>query len=80
MLPVLSSQVSDGGTDVRHVVPIAKGGRKTWENIVTACWRCNNKKVVARWRSRHEAQKKPVKPRWNPIVTIIDSKHTGQLA
>ena len=23
-----------------HVVPIAKGGRKTWENIVTACWRC----------------------------------------
>ena len=27
-----------------HVVPIAKGGRKTWENIVTACWRCNNKK------------------------------------
>ncbi len=21
-----------------HVVPIAKGGRKTWENIVTACW------------------------------------------
>ena len=27
-----------------HVVPIAKGGRKTWENIVTACWRCNNRK------------------------------------
>src|SRR5690349_14520435 len=27
-----------------HVVPIAKGGRKTWENIVTACWRCNNKR------------------------------------
>jgi len=54
-----------------HVVPIAKGGRKTWENIVTACWRCNNKKSG---RTPEEAgmklMKKPVKPRWNPIVTI----------
>ena len=24
-----------------HVIPIAKGGKKTWENITTACWRCN---------------------------------------
>jgi 5-methylcytosine-specific restriction endonuclease McrA len=54
-----------------HVVPIAKGGRKTWENIVTACWRCNNKKSG---RTPDEAgmrlMKKPVKPRWNPVVTI----------
>ena len=27
-----------------HVVPIANNGKKTWKNIVTACWRCNNKK------------------------------------
>src|SRR5215475_13181265 len=27
-----------------HVIPIAKKKRKTWKNIVTACWRCNNKK------------------------------------
>lgn len=27
-----------------HVVPLCKGGRKTWENVVTACYRCNNKK------------------------------------
>src|SRR2546422_3315068 len=27
-----------------HVIPIAKGGNKTWENIVTACWGCNNRK------------------------------------
>jgi len=54
-----------------HVVPIAKGGRKTWENIVTACWRCNNRKSG---RTPDEAgmrlMKRPVKPRWSPIVTI----------
>src|SRR2546427_8303262 len=38
-----------------HVVPIAKGGRKTWENIVTACWRCNNKKSG---RTPEEADRK----------------------
>lgn len=27
-----------------HVRPVVHGGRKTWENIVTACIRCNQKK------------------------------------
>ncbi|CAM9328039.1 unnamed protein product [Choristocarpus tenellus] len=27
-----------------HVIPRALGGRGTWENVVTACGRCNNKK------------------------------------
>ncbi len=27
-----------------HVHPVVHGGRKTWENIVTACIRCNQKK------------------------------------
>lgn len=54
-----------------HVIPIAMGGRKTWENIVTACWRCNNRKSG---RTPEEAGmrliRKPVKPRWNPVITI----------
>ena len=54
-----------------HVVPIALGGRKTWENIVTACWRCNNRKSG---RTPEQAGmkliKKPVKPRWSPVITI----------
>jgi 5-methylcytosine-specific restriction endonuclease McrA len=54
-----------------HITPIAKGGRKTWENIVTACWRCNNRKSG---RTPEEAGlklvRKPVKPRWNPVITI----------
>jgi 5-methylcytosine-specific restriction endonuclease McrA len=27
-----------------HVVPVAKGGRRSWDNIVTACQPCNRKK------------------------------------
>jgi 5-methylcytosine-specific restriction endonuclease McrA len=27
-----------------HVVPVAQGGRKDWENIVTACISCNREK------------------------------------
>ncbi len=27
-----------------HVLPVARGGRKTWENIVTSCMRCNREK------------------------------------
>lgn len=30
---------------VDHVVPVSKGGRRrSWDNVVTACVRCNNKK------------------------------------
>ena len=63
-----------------HVVPMAKGGRKTWENIVTACWRCNNRKSG---RTPVEANmrllKKPVKPKWSPVVTLtIGIRHTPE--
>ncbi len=27
-----------------HVVPVAMGGQKRWDNIVAACFRCNHKK------------------------------------
>ena len=27
-----------------HVVPISKGGRDTWENVVCACFHCNSRK------------------------------------
>src|SRR5207249_2883958 len=44
---------------------------KTWENIVTACWGCNNRKSG---RMPEEAgmhlMRKPLKPKWNPVVTI----------
>lgn len=27
-----------------HVVPLSRGGRNTWDNVVTACSPCNNRK------------------------------------
>lgn len=27
-----------------HVLPMSRGGRDSWENVVTACFRCNNLK------------------------------------
>jgi 5-methylcytosine-specific restriction endonuclease McrA len=54
-----------------HVIPISRGGRKAWENIVTACIGCNNRK------SGHTPEeagmrliKPPVKPKWSPTLTI----------
>jgi len=29
---------------VDHVIPRARGGEDTWENLVAACLPCNNKK------------------------------------
>lgn len=54
-----------------HVIPASRGGRKTWENIVTACWWCNNKKSG---RTPEEAGmrliRKPQEPRWLPALTL----------
>ena len=63
-----------------HVMPAAHGGKKTWENIVTACIDCNNEKAN---RTLDGADmrliKKPEKPRWMPTVTItIGLKNTPE--
>lgn len=54
-----------------HVIPRARGGRTTWENIVTCCYPCNGKKgnrtpVEAGFKLRAA----PVRPTWVPAVTI----------
>ena len=54
-----------------HVVPQVQGGQATWENIVTACLSCNNRKGG---RTPHEARmrliRQPAKPKWMPVVTL----------
>jgi len=46
-----------------HVIPKARGGEETWENLVCACVSCNNKKGD---RTPEEAQmplgRKPLRP------------------
>ena len=38
------SKVSDTSGTIDHVVPRAKGGESSWENLVTSCKTCNTKK------------------------------------
>jgi 5-methylcytosine-specific restriction endonuclease McrA len=38
------SQLPTSELTFDHVVPVAHGGRKDWENIVTCCINCNRKK------------------------------------
>ena len=54
-----------------HVVPVAQGGRKDWENIVTCCITCNRRKggrtpVEARMR----VVRKPRRPTRVPAVRV----------
>jgi 5-methylcytosine-specific restriction endonuclease McrA len=55
-----------------HVVPRVQGGRTVWENIVTSCYACNNKK---RGRTPEQAGMKllraPVKPKTLPMTPVI---------
>ena len=54
-----------------HVVPRSKGGRTTWENIVSACYTCNRRKAN---RTPAVAGMKllsvPARPSWMPSVQI----------
>lgn len=57
---------------IDHIVPKSKGGEDTWENLVTACLPCNNKKGN---RTPEEASMKlrikPYKP--NHILFLLNS-------
>ena len=52
-----------------HVTPRVKGGKTVWENIVTSCYACNDRKGS---RTPEEAgmklRKKPIKPTNLPVT------------
>lgn len=54
-----------------HVIPIVQGGKKCWENIVTACKPCNQKKGG---RTPQQANlqliRKPREPDWLPTASL----------
>lgn len=55
-----------------HVIPRDRGGRTSWENIVTSCIKCNSRKAN---RLPHQAGmhliRKPERPRWRPFVSSL---------
>ena len=54
-----------------HVTPRSRGGKTTWENIVSCCYACNAEKAN---RTPAEARmtllSTPVRPSWMPAVQI----------
>lgn len=64
---------------IDHVIPKSRNGKTSWENCVTACFKCNNKKSD---RTPHEAglqlAKNPVKPNWSPVFEIRKEKRPWQ--
>jgi 5-methylcytosine-specific restriction endonuclease McrA len=64
-----------------HVFPVVRGGKKTWENIVTACMTCNQRKSD---RSPEELGlkllNKPRVPQWLPgMFSTIRTKSAPDL-
>ena len=56
---------------VDHILPRSRGGHTTWENVVTACQRCNGRKGN---RTPEEAniklRSKPVQPRYVALAMV----------
>lgn len=54
-----------------HVVPKSRGGRNTWENLVTACPACNHRKGGRTLReARMRLLREPRPPRHNPYRQV----------
>jgi 5-methylcytosine-specific restriction endonuclease McrA len=61
-------QFADKDLNLDHVLPRDKGGKTRWDNIVTSCFKCNNRKAN---KLPHEAGMFPAippqAPRWRPL-------------
>ncbi|MFN7974615.1 MAG: HNH endonuclease [Acidobacteriota bacterium] len=61
-----------------HVIPISRGGKSTWENVVSSCIGCNSRK-----RNRYPEEagltllRRPERPRWQAFfgATVRDGIH-----
>jgi 5-methylcytosine-specific restriction endonuclease McrA len=66
-----------GELNYDHVVPRVQGGRTQWDNIVTSCYPCNERK---RNRTPEQASMKllsrPVKPRTLPMTPVLVDTRT----
>lgn len=60
---------------IDHVVPRMRGGKTTWNNVVTACLPCNQRKAH---RTPEEAGMRllrdPKKPKWRPFIESCQIK------
>lgn len=50
-----------------HVMPVSRGGKSSWENVVTACYSCNSRKGS---RTPDEAEMKLAAPPKKPSMLM----------
>lgn len=61
-----AEEMSPKQCTIDHVVPISKGGKTTWHNVVTACYSCNNTKGND---SKIRPAQPPMQPNYWSLVT-----------
>lgn len=54
-----------------HVVPQSKGGGHTWDNLVTACLKCNNEKSDLTLEEYGKKIPKPIRPHYLMLMKQI---------
>jgi 5-methylcytosine-specific restriction endonuclease McrA len=60
-----------------HVIPLSRGGRSTWQNVVCCCLKCNSRKGNSLpQEAGMRLVKTPKKPRWHPLVKL--SSNSGR--
>ncbi len=66
--------LKDNEITIDHVIPKSKGGRWSWENLVTCCRECNSKKKDEIWIPIYVIPKKPnfLFPKYIKIIKVVD--------
>lgn len=64
---------------IDHVQPSSRGGQHTWQNLVTACKRCNAKKgdYTPEEAGMH-LRRKPYKPSYSSFLKEHSNEHGGE--
>ena len=60
-----------------HVLPKSRGGKNTWENLVAACMKCNQKKGS---RTPQESGMIPLKKPFRPKAIILRTVSKNQIS
>lgn len=56
-----------------HVIPQSKGGGNTWENLVTACKRCNCEKADLSLEEFGKGEPKPYRPHYLMLMRNLEN-------
>ena len=66
---------SVGQLTLDHVIPRCRGGKHNWDNVVSSCHQCNNRKGSKPLnKSGFNLTRDPRRPHWSPIYTVKISK------